>query len=162
MFGLSSPLTRSVLLVLLQDSDPLVLAVVGDRGAAVPAGAVVVHHPAALPLQRGEAGPGGRDTGPGARDTEPGARDTEPGARDTGPGARDTEPGARDTEPGARDTEPGARQTEPGGPGSGQTQQPQSGHSHPGSGPVIRPDGSLSRTAPAADKVDKTNHTGSG
>lgn len=45
-------------LVLLQDSDPLVLAVVGDGGSAVPPGAVVVQNPPALPLQRGEAGPG--------------------------------------------------------------------------------------------------------
>lgn len=46
--------------MLLQDSDPLVQAVVGDGGAAVAAGAVVVHHPPALPLQRGCAGSGGR------------------------------------------------------------------------------------------------------
>lgn len=45
-------------LVLLQDSDPLVQAVVGDRGPVVPPGAVVVQHPPALPLQRGKAGPG--------------------------------------------------------------------------------------------------------
>lgn len=48
-------LTWGVLLVLLQDSDPLVQAVVGDGGSPVPSGAVVVLHPPALPLQRGEA-----------------------------------------------------------------------------------------------------------
>lgn len=41
--------------MLLQDSDPLLLPVIGHRGPAVPAGAVVVHHPPALPLQRGGA-----------------------------------------------------------------------------------------------------------
>ena len=54
------PLTGRVFLVLLQDSDPLVLAVVGDGGSAVPPGAVVIQDPPALPLQRGEAGPGSR------------------------------------------------------------------------------------------------------
>lgn len=49
-----------MLLVLLQDSDPLVQAVIGDSGPAVPPGAVVVQHPPALPLQRGDAGPGHR------------------------------------------------------------------------------------------------------
>lgn len=48
-------------LVLLQDSDPLVLAVIGDGGSVVPPSAVIVQHPPALPLQRGEAGPGGRE-----------------------------------------------------------------------------------------------------
>lgn len=54
------PLTRRVFLVLLQDPEPLVLAVVGNGGSAVSPGAVVVQHPPALPLQRGEAGPGSR------------------------------------------------------------------------------------------------------
>lgn len=53
-------MTRGVFLVLLQDSDPLVQAVVRDGGSAVPPGAVVVQHPPALPLRRGEAGPGDR------------------------------------------------------------------------------------------------------
>lgn len=51
-------MARGVFLVLLQDSDPLVQAVVGDGGSVVPPGAVVVQHPPALPLQRGEAWPG--------------------------------------------------------------------------------------------------------
>lgn len=53
-------LTRRVLLVLLQDSDPLVQSVVGDSGPVVPTGAVVVLDPAALPLQRSDAGRGRR------------------------------------------------------------------------------------------------------
>lgn len=60
------PLTRGVFLVLLQDSDPLVQAVIGDCGSVVPPGAVVVQHPSALPLHRGDAGPrrrGGIDPG---------------------------------------------------------------------------------------------------
>lgn len=42
-------------LVLLQHSDPLVQAVVGDHSPSVPPGAVVVLHPPPLPLLRGEA-----------------------------------------------------------------------------------------------------------
>lgn len=48
-------LTRGVFLVFLQDSDPLVQAVVGHHSASVPPGAVVVLHPPALPLLRGQA-----------------------------------------------------------------------------------------------------------
>ena len=51
-----SPLAGCVLLVLLQDADPLLQAVVGHRGPTVSPGAVIETHPAALPLQRGEAG----------------------------------------------------------------------------------------------------------
>lgn len=52
-------LTRGVFLVLLQDTEPLVQAVVGHGGSVVPAAVVLVHHPPSLPLQRGHAGSGG-------------------------------------------------------------------------------------------------------
>lgn len=41
--------------VLLQDSDPLVVSVIRDDSSSVHPGAVVVLHPPALPLLRGEA-----------------------------------------------------------------------------------------------------------
>lgn len=53
-------LTRGVFLVLLQDSEPPVQAVVGDGRPVVPPGAVVVQDPPPLPLQRGGTRPGRR------------------------------------------------------------------------------------------------------
>lgn len=64
-----------MLLVLLQDSDPLLQAVIGDNSASVPPGAVVVLHPPALPLLRGEARvafPHGHIRPDGAEDRRPG------------------------------------------------------------------------------------------
>lgn len=49
-------LTRGVFLVLLQDPQPPVEAVIRDSRSVVPPGAVVVHDPPPLPLHRGDAG----------------------------------------------------------------------------------------------------------
>lgn len=49
-------LTRGVFLVLLQDPQPPVDAVIRHRRSVVPPGAVVVYDPLSLPLQRGGAG----------------------------------------------------------------------------------------------------------
>lgn len=59
-------LTRGVFLVILQDSDPPIRAVIGDGGTSVPPGVVLVLHPLALPLLRGDARLGSphRHTGP--------------------------------------------------------------------------------------------------
>lgn len=54
--ALVAPLTRRVLLVLLQHPQSVVLSVVGHRGPVVPARAVVVYDPPPLPQQRGLAG----------------------------------------------------------------------------------------------------------
>lgn len=56
---LKIPLTRRVLLMLLQDSESLVRGVVGHRGSTVSSSVMVILHPAALPLSRGETGRGG-------------------------------------------------------------------------------------------------------
>lgn len=49
-------LTRGVFLVLLQDPQPPVEAVIRDSRSMVPPGAVVVHNPPPLPLHRGDTG----------------------------------------------------------------------------------------------------------